>query len=172
MAMNKQYMNTQAMKQRSIDKQRGAVLVMALVMMTVLTLIGVSSMNSSTIELKVSSNTQQHDIAFQAAQSIIDIAASPDTPLNTNDYQVFETDDTQPGYEQNLAYTGSSGKSSASAITTWVGCKTQIGSSLEQGKAPVVNFFNVNATGSTVTGSATSVQMQGVRFPAAACPAS
>ena len=70
------------------NRQQGAVLVMALVMLTVLTLIGVSSMSSSTLELKVAGNTQQHDIAFQAAQSIIDIAASED-PLNTNDYQVF-----------------------------------------------------------------------------------
>ena len=134
-------------------------------------LIGVSSMSNSTIEMKVSSNTQQHDIAFQAAQSIIGIASSPDSPLNTNNYQVFETDSAQPGYEQNLSYTGSSGKSSAQAVTIWVGCKNQIGSSLEQGKAPVVNFFNVTATGTTITGSATSVQNQGVRYPAAACPA-
>ena len=155
---------------QSINKQRGAVLVMALVLLTVLTLIGVSSMSSSTIELKVSSNTQQHDIAFHATQSVIDIAASPGSPLNTNNYQVFVTDSQQTGYEQNLAYTGAGGKSAASAITTWLGCKTQIGSSLEEGKAPVANFFNINATGTTMTGSATSVQMQGVRFPAAACP--
>lgn len=163
-------MNTNILNKQSMHQQQGAVLIMSLVMLTVLTLIGISSMSSSTVELKVSSNSQQHDIAFQAAQSIIDVAASPESPLNTNNYQVFETDELQPGYEQNLMYTGSSGKSSASAITTWLGCKTQIGSSLEEGKAPVVNFFNVNATGTTVTGSATSVQMQGVRYPAAACP--
>lgn len=166
MIMNRPRMNTTGLHQ-----QRGAVLVMALVMLTVMTLIGVSSMSSSTIEMKVSSNTQQHDIAFQAAQGIISIASSPESPMNTNNYQVFETDEMQPGYEQNLAYAGSSGKSAATAVTTWIGCKSQIGSSLEQGKAPVVNFFNVRAVGNTVTGSATSVQMQGVRYPAAACPA-
>ena len=155
----------------TLQQQQGAVLVMALVMLTVLTLIGVSSMSNSTIEMKVSSNTQQHDIAFQAAQSIIGIASSADSPLNTNNYQVFETDSAAAGYEQNLSYTGTSGKSSAQAVTIWVGCKNQIGSSLEQGKAPVVNFFNVTATGNTITGSATSVQNQGVRYPAAACPA-
>ena len=166
MAMNRPGINS-----TGLHHQQGAVLVMALVMLTVLTLIGVSSMSSSTIEMKVSSNTQQHDIAFQAAQGIIGIASSADSPLNTNNYQVFETDDTQPTYKQNMAYTGSSGKSAANAETTWIGCKAQIGSSLEQGKAPVVNFFNVRAIGTTVTGSATSVQMQGVRYPAAACPA-
>ena len=66
-----------------MKNQQGAVLVMALVMLTVLTLIGVSSMSSSTLELKVAGNTQQHDIAFQAAQTVIDIAASED-PMNTN----------------------------------------------------------------------------------------
>ncbi|NNJ98646.1 MAG: hypothetical protein HKP12_15985 [Gammaproteobacteria bacterium] len=166
MAMNREKLN-----QSGLYQQQGAVLVMALVMLTVMTLIGVSSMSSSTIEMKVSSNTQQHDIAFQAAQGIISIASSPESPMNTNNYQVFETDEMQTGYEQNLGYTGSSGKSAATAVTTWIGCKSQIGSSLEQGKAPVVNFFNVRAVGNTVTGSATSVQMQGVRYPAAACPA-
>jgi type IV pilus assembly protein PilX len=164
-------MNREKLNQSGLYQQQGAVLVMALVMLTVMTLIGVSSMSSSTIEMKVSSNTQQHDIAFQAAQGIISIASSPESPMNTNNYQVFETDEMQPGYEQNLGYAGSSGKSAATAVTTWIGCKSQIGSSLEQGKAPVVNFFNVRAVGNTVTGSATSVQMQGVRYPAAACPA-
>jgi hypothetical protein len=150
------------------DRQQGAVLVMALVMLTVLTLIGVSSMSSSTLELKVAGNTQQHDIAFQAAQSIIDIAASED-PLNTNNYQVFKVDPNDPAFEQFLFYNSSDGQATAQASTTWVGCKKNIGSSLEEGKAPASNFFNVRATGMTMTGSSSSVQVQGLRFPAAAC---
>ena len=150
------------------NKQGGAVLMMALVLLTVLTLIGVSSMSSSTLELKVSSNTQQHDVAFQAAQSVIDITASED-PLNTNNYQVFKVDPNDPAYEQIINYASSDGKGTAQSATTWVGCKKNIGSSLEEGKAPASNFFNVRATGQTVTGSAMSVQMQGLRFPSAAC---
>ena len=88
---------------QNLNKQQGAVLVMALVMLTVLTLIGVSSMSSSTLELKVAGNTQQHDIAFQAAQSIIDITASTD-PLNTNNYQVFITDSGNTAFEQIINY--------------------------------------------------------------------
>ena len=150
------------------NKQGGAVLMMALVLLTVLTLIGVSSMSSSTLELKVSSNTQQHDVAFQAAQSVIDITASED-PLNTNNYQVFKVDPNDPAYEQIINYASSDGKGTAQSATTWVGCKKNIGSSLEEGKAPASNFFNVRATGQTATGSAMSVQMQGLRFPSAAC---
>jgi type IV pilus assembly protein PilX len=150
------------------NKQQGAVLVMALVMLTVLTLIGVSSMSSSTLELKVAANTQQHDVAFQAAQSVIDITASDD-PLNTNNYQVFITDPANPAYEQIINYASVDGEATAQAATFWVGCKKNMGSSLEEGKAPASNFFNIRATGQTITGSASSVQMQGVRFPAAAC---
>jgi type IV pilus assembly protein PilX len=152
----------------NIGKQQGAVLVMALVMLTVLTLIGVSSMSSSTLELKVAGNTQQHDIAFHAAQSVIDIAASED-PLNTNNYQVFVSDPADPLYEQIINYESVDGEATAQASTFWVACKKNIGSSLEEGKAPASNFFNVRATGQTITGSSSSVQMQGLRFPSAAC---
>jgi type IV pilus assembly protein PilX len=156
------------MKTHNMEKQQGAVLVMALVMLTVLTLIGVSSMSSSTLELKVAGNTQQHDIAFQAAQSIIDIAASVD-PMNTNNYQVFKINPADPAFEQIINYASVDGEATAQAATFWVGCKKNIGSSLEEGKAPASNFFNVRATGQTITGSSSSVQMQGLRFPAAAC---
>ena len=156
------------MNMQQFNRQRGAVLMMALVLLTVLTLIGVSSMSSSTLELKVSSNTQQHDVAFQAAQSVIDITASDD-PLNTNNYQVFKVDPNDPAYEQIINYASSDGNGTAQSATTWIGCKKNIGSSLEEGKAPASNFFNVRATGQTATGSAMSVQMQGLRFPAAAC---
>ena len=151
-----------------LDKQQGAVLIMALVMLTVLTLIGVTSVSTSTLELKVAGNTQQHDIAFQAAQSIIDVTASED-PLNTNNYQVFITDSADPNFEQLVNYASVDGEATAQAATFWVGCKKNIGSSLEEGKAPASNFFNVRATGQTITGSAMSVQVQGLRYPAAAC---
>jgi type IV pilus assembly protein PilX len=155
-------------EKQHIQKQQGAVLVMALVMLTVLTLIGVSSMSSSTLELKVASNTQQHDIAFNAAQTVIDITASED-PMNTNNYQVFITDAANPLFEQIINYASADGEATAQAATYWVGCKKNIGSSLEEGKAPASNFFKVRATGQTITGSSSSVQMQGLRFPSAAC---
>lgn len=141
---------------------------MALVMLTVLTLIGVSSMSSSTLELKVAGNTQQHDIAFQAAQTVIDITASED-PLNTNNYLVFKFDPDDPDFEQIINYASVDGKATAQASTIWLGCKKNIGSSLEEGKAPYSNFFNVTATGRTITGSSSSVQVQGLRFPSAGC---
>ena len=141
---------------------------MALVMLTVLTLIGVSSMSSSSLEMRIAGNTQQHDTAFQAAQSVIDLASSED-PLNTNNYQVFITDSANPAFEQIINYASADGKATAQSATYWTGCKKNVGNSLEEGKAPASNFFNIRATGQTITGSASSVQMQGLRFPSAAC---
>jgi type II secretory pathway pseudopilin PulG len=151
----------------TLHKQSGAVLVVSLVILTVLTLIGVASMSGSTLELKIASNSQQHDTAFQAAQNIIEILAST-SPLNTIDYQIFQTDPTAADFEQNLTYAAIDGPV-ANATVSYSGCKPGIGSSLEEGKGLVYNFFRARATGTTSTGSSTSAQTQGVRYPAAAC---
>ena len=117
-------------------------------------------MSSSTTELKVASNAQQHDNAFQAAQDIIEVISST-SPQNTIDYQSFESDPSATGYEQTLSI--------SSPVVTYSGCKAQIGSSLEEGKGLTANFFRARATGTNNSASATSIQMQGIRFPAAAC---
>jgi type IV pilus assembly protein PilX len=54
--------------------QRGAVLVVGLILLMVLTVLGVSSMNTATLELAMAGNTQYHQQAFQAAESGIDIS--------------------------------------------------------------------------------------------------
>ena len=152
------------------NKQQGAVLVMALVLLIVLTLIGVASMQGSSMELKVASNAQQRNTAFEAAQSLIDIAASLNDPLNTNDYQTFVADSALAGYKQNITYAPAGVNMAATSVTTWDDCAKQVGSSLEEGKGFSMNSFSVLSTGQTTSGSATSVQRQGVRFPAASCP--
>ncbi len=54
--------------------QRGAVLVVGLIILMVLTVLGVSSMNTTTLELTMTGNAQFHQEAFQAAESGIDIS--------------------------------------------------------------------------------------------------
>lgn len=150
------------------SKQSGAVLVMALVMLAVLTLIGVSSMDSSSLELKVASNTQEHDVAFQAAQSIIAFVVSDD-PANDIDYH--DISDTP----QVRTYLGPNTSTELEAAVednvtvTHVGCSAGIGDSLEEGKGQKYNFYDAEVTGYNVTGSSNSVQIQGVRYFAAGC---
>ena len=56
--------------------QQGAALIVGLVLLMVLTVLGISGMNSSTLELTMASNAQYHQDAFQAAETGIDIAIS------------------------------------------------------------------------------------------------
>lgn len=146
---------------RQTGKQQGFVLVLALVLLAVLTLIGVSSMNSSNMELKTTANAQQHLIAFNAVQSAIEFAVSA---VTTFDYQTNDPDLTQEITSHTVANT-----SALKTTADFAGCSVGVGSSLEEGKAFGYNFYNVMATGANSTGAATSLQTQGVRFPAAAC---
>ena len=65
---------TNAMTPRK--QQQGAALIVGLVLLMVLTVLGVSGMNTATLELTMASNAQFHQDAFQAAETGIDIAIS------------------------------------------------------------------------------------------------
>jgi hypothetical protein len=55
-------------------KQQGATLVVGLVLLMILTILGISGMNTATLELTMASNAQFHQDAFQAAETGIDLA--------------------------------------------------------------------------------------------------
>jgi len=149
-------------KMRSLPrKNRGFVLILALVMLAVLTLIGVSSMNSANMELKAASNAAQHQVAFNAVQSLLDFSIS-DAGIAILDFQ------TDSSATQTLTYSLAN-TSNLSASMDFAGCSSAAGSSLEAGKGFGYNFYNITGTGSNKTGTATSIQGQGVRYPSAAC---
>jgi type IV pilus assembly protein PilX len=52
-------------------KQSGAALVVSLLILLVMTLIGVSSMQTTTMEEKMASNTREHQQAFEAAEAAL-----------------------------------------------------------------------------------------------------
>jgi len=147
--------------QKLPSRGKGFVLILALIMLAVLTLIGVSSMNSANMELKAASNAAQHQVAFNAVQSLLDYAIS-DAGVTILD---FQTDSATP---QSLTYTLTN-TSNLSATMDYAGCSAGTGSSLEAGRGFGYNFYNITGTGSNKTGTATSIQGQGVRYPSAAC---
>lgn len=53
-------------------KEKGAVLVIALIFLILLTLVGISGMDSGTLELRMASNEEEHILAFQTAQAAVD----------------------------------------------------------------------------------------------------
>ncbi|MDT8281978.1 MAG: PilX N-terminal domain-containing pilus assembly protein [Gammaproteobacteria bacterium] len=152
----------QEFNKRRYDRQHGFVLVLALVMLAVLTLIGVSSMNTANMELKATANARQHQVAFYNTQSLLEYAVSA-TGIEVAGLDFQTSDDTpQP------VSTTVDGVVVAGAAT-YAGCTVGVGSSLEEGKGFSYNFFNINSAGGNKTGTATSIQTQGIRFPAAAC---
>lgn len=54
-------------------RERGAALIIGLILMMVITVLGVSGMNMATLELTMAGNTQSQEAAFQAAETGIDI---------------------------------------------------------------------------------------------------
>jgi hypothetical protein len=91
--------------------EAGATLVVSLVLLLVLTVLGISGMNTTTLELTMASNAQYRQDSFQAAETGIDIAIAqenfttvapsvvPVTPLGdgTYDTQAVSTfQDTTP----------------------------------------------------------------------------
>jgi hypothetical protein len=77
-------MNTRAASFRlpSPGRERGAALVVGLILLLVLTILAVSGVVTSTLELRMVSNQQQQENAFQAADSGIEIALASE-PYNT-----------------------------------------------------------------------------------------
>ncbi len=66
-----------------MESQRGAALVTALILLTVLTLLALTSMSTTSLEEKMAANTQEVNRAFQAAESGLRLAFSDDSAFNT-----------------------------------------------------------------------------------------
>lgn len=154
-------------------RQAGVVLIMALVMLTVLTLIGISSMNSSTLEMKVAGNMQQHTIAFQAAQSRLAFASAED-PSNPINYliaiDVKADPETWPVQTCNVEQGCNNGAGwVATAEVSYLSCAKGSGNSVQSGRGFSYRTFEIVATGETDTASSRSVQATGIRYPVKGC---
>ena len=98
------------------SSQRGAVLLISLIILLILTLIGVSSTKSTTMEEKIVSNLQESQKAFYAAESAAQYAWS-----EANGYDLDEFIDNQayPGYYDLRIVDSSSKISGGKYISNW-----------------------------------------------------
>lgn len=91
------------------QKQRGAALIVGLVLLLVLTVLGVSGVNMAALELNMSGNTQAQELAFQAAETGIDIALSgPVNPQVPQDYFAVPVGDGTYEFDASIACVGTS----------------------------------------------------------------
>lgn len=73
---------------RSPKRQKGAALIVGLVLLLVLTVLGVSGINMASLELQMAGNTQAAEYAFQAAETALDVALSGEVPFTYTDEPV------------------------------------------------------------------------------------
>lgn len=136
-----------------MKKQQGVALVVGLVMLMVLTIMGVSSMRNSTLQLQVAKNTQEHNIAFQVS------LASGDNAIRSADMTLLDIEqDFDYVMPNNAALTGT-------ATTKYIGCARVMGGSLE--RAGSRNVFETTSEGFSEGGSRSIiVSAIGQRTPA------
>jgi hypothetical protein len=152
----------------NIQKQQGTILVVSLVLLTILTLAGVSNMTSSTLDLKISTNSRASFNSFQAASSAISEAMG-DSNLDYTD-----------AAEQQLSgsYKYLTGKDSNGGdiyiqvkVEITQGEKVNIGTALNQaeygqslgGRSGSARFMYREIRVTASSGNSTSVQVQGIR---------
>jgi len=136
-------------------RQRGAALVVGLMMMVALTLIGVTTMGMNTMELRMASNAQNKSNAFQAAEAGIAVGVQQTNAENITSAQSI----TAPTLVNATATVNSTfvglmpGR--GSGFTTGVACP---GSSPERTRCA---HFQVTSVGQHLQSNASSTQVQG-----------
>ena len=146
------------------SKQRGAALVVGLMMLLALTLIGVTNMGMNSMELRMAGNAQNQTHAFQAAEAGLEVGVgATDANDITTDPQTFPQLDLDMGTpdpnDDSLAVIDSRfiglipGR--GSGFTTGVACP---GSSPERTRCA---HFEVRSVGQQAQSNASSTQLQG-----------
>lgn len=118
--------------------ERGAALVVALVLLLVMTVLGVSGMNTATLELVMTGNSEAQQDAFQAAESGIDKA------IAENEWSTTEAVQTSADF----------GDSSVEATTTNTDCTLYPDSAFSMGVGGVSAWhFEVVSVGTGPRGA-------------------
>ncbi len=102
-----------------IHKQKGTILVISLLILVVLTIIGVSSMGSSSLQERMAGNFRDRQIAFQAAEMTLAYA---------EDYARNNIISTSVFNDTNGLYSQYNGPTSQNAFTTswWTGTNSKV----------------------------------------------
>ncbi len=81
----------------AFGRQSGVSLIVAMVMLIVLTLVGVSSMNTAVVELKMAGSAQQQSIALNRADELLNIGEQDVLSIVT-DADTFNFNTADDGY--------------------------------------------------------------------------
>lgn len=156
----------------SINRQSGAALIVGMIVLLIMTLLGITSMSTSTTELKMANNLQSFNIGFQASASILqhalidpEVVGNPDPGI---DFGNVTTVQTVQNFDSSVLT-----NAAATATVAYADCKRVVkGFSLRNQMRGLVH--EVTATGTAVnTGGvviATSNQVMGIQTVSPGCP--
>ncbi len=139
-------------------RQSGAVLIVALIILVILTLLGVTTMNTTSLQERIAANTQEQVHAFQAAETGINQAFANSL--------AFDTSSTYTGGALLTPFAGSADR--ASYIPTFLGFSPPPPGSLYSVTSFRAAHFNFRATGNSATNL--SVILNGGAFQIAPKP--
>lgn len=127
------------------SRQRGAALIIGLVLLMVLTVLTVSGMRAATLEITMAGNVQFAQNAFQAAETGIERAMAGvelTTVVQLADHDLPESDD------------------AAQTTTSWVGASATLSGGTSLGAGFAAHHFEIVSVGRATRG-ATSTHTQG-----------
>jgi Tfp pilus assembly protein PilV len=121
--------------------QSGAVLIVAMILLVVLTLLGVTAMNTTSLQERIASNTQEQVHAFQAAETGLNQAFA--------DNSAYDITSTYTGGATPTTFAGTA--DSASYAPTFLGFSPPPPGSLYSATSFQAAHFNFRATGTSET---------------------
>ncbi len=138
----------------TFHSQKGAVLVVSLVLLLVMTLIGITGMRSANVDEKMAANSMNKNISFQASESAVDGAiASVSTleqAINSGGIVTFSVDMGDTSI-------------SASAAIDYLGTGIAPGYSLGENEGSFMNYrYDIIGTGNVTAANAQTVTAQGI----------
>ena len=128
-------------------RQSGAVLIVAMILLVVLTLLGVTTMNTSSMQERIASNTQEQVHAFQAAETGLNQAFA--------DNLAYDITSTYTGGATPTTFAGAA--DSASYAPTFLGFSPPPPGSLYSATSFQAAHFNFRATGDSASNAVSRV---------------
>ena len=143
------------------NTQGGAALITALVMLVILTLLGLSSMTTTTMEERMAANSQELNRAFQAASSGLELVFSDEEAFNTANTKDLDGTANDTYFKSDTTVGGDSSDTNAYSATTNYNAVF-----LQQVSAPrgsgwdstfAFYYFDLSASGSTASGASSTL---------------
>ena len=156
-----------------LKKQQGAVLVITLVILAVITLISVAELNQAGQQVQMITNVQQRDLSFQAAESAMsesmDIISSRPSSTEKNIVAMAQSTDTANG----AAVSTTNTRMTTSDMTVTVSYQAAAANPLRLDNSitaaendPTIRHFNFTATSTAtiISSGATTTVVQGFTY--------